>query len=64
MVQDKHINFYFGNFPWFGQPPLPIEFGHDQTMLIRLISLMSKFLKEADILKTLPDRHTVTINFR
>ena len=45
MVQDKHRNFYFGNLPGFGQPPKPIEFGNDQTMVIRLISLMSKLLK-------------------
>ena len=29
----------------FGQPPKPIEFGPDQTMIIRLISLMSKLSK-------------------
>ena len=45
MVQDKHRNPYFGNLPWFGQPPKPIEFGPDQTMVIRLISLMCKLLK-------------------
>ena len=32
-------------YPGFGHPPMPIEFGPDQTMVIRLISLMSKLLK-------------------
>ena len=32
-------------YPGFGQPPKPFEFGSDQTMVIRLISLMSKLLK-------------------
>ena len=45
MVQDKHRNFYFGYLPWYGQSPKPIEFGHDQTKVIRLIGLMSKLLK-------------------
>ena len=45
MVQDKHRNSYFGQLPRYGQPPKPIEFGLDQTMVIRLISLMSKLLK-------------------
>ena len=45
MAQDKQRNFHFGNLPRYGQPPKPIEFGHDQTKVIRLISLMSKFLK-------------------
>ena len=31
--------------PRYGQPPKPIEFEVDQAMLIRLISLMSKFCK-------------------
>ena len=52
------------NNPGFGQPPKPIEFGPDQTMVIRLISLMSKILKWPNILKTVPDRHIVTLNFR
>ena len=33
------------NYTGFGQPPKPIEFGPDQTMVIRLISSMSKLLK-------------------
>ena len=37
--------FTFVIYPGFGQPPKPIEFGSDQTMEIRLISLMSKLLK-------------------
>ena len=47
MVQDKHRNFYFANLPGVGESPKPIEFefGPDQTMVIRLISLMSKLLK-------------------
>ena len=45
MAQDKQRNFHFGNLPRYGQPPKPIEFGHDQTKVIRLISLMSKLLK-------------------
>ena len=45
MVQDKHRKFYFDILPRYGQPPKPIEFGPDQAMVIRLISLMSKLLK-------------------
>ena len=45
MAQDKQRNFHFGNLPRYGQPPKAIEFGHDQTKVIRLISLMSKLLK-------------------
>ena len=45
MVQDKHITFTLVIYPGFGQPPKSIEFGPDQTMVIRLISLMSKLLK-------------------
>ena len=43
-----HFNtetFYYGQLPMYGQPPMHIEFGLDQTMVIRLISLMSKLLK-------------------
>ena len=43
--RDKQRNFHFGNLPRYGQPPKPIEFGYDQTQVIRLISLMSKLLK-------------------
>ena len=57
MVQDKHRKLYLGNSPWFGQPPKPIGFGPDQTMVIRLISLNEQIIKRADILKTVPDRH-------
>ena len=35
----------FGKLPSYGQPPKPDEFGLDETMVIRLISLMSKLLK-------------------
>ena len=48
MAQDKQRNFHFGNLPRYGQSPKPIEFGHDQTNVIRLInycSLISKLLK-------------------
>ena len=41
----KQGNFYFGNLPRYGQPLKPIEFAPDQTMVIRLISLMRKLLK-------------------
>ena len=41
----QHRNFYFGQLSRYGQPPEPIEFHPDQTMVIRLISLMSKLLK-------------------
>ena len=41
----EHRNVYFGNLPRYGQPPKSIEFQPDQTMAIRLISLMSKLLK-------------------
>ena len=33
-------------------------------MVIRLIKLNEQIVKTANILKTVPDRHTVTINFR
>ena len=42
IVQDKHRNFYFGYLPMYDQPPQPIKFRPDQTMLIRFISLMRK----------------------
>ena len=32
-------------YPGFGHPQKPFEFGSDQTMVIRLISLMSNLLK-------------------
>ena len=64
MLQDNHTNFYFGQVPRYGQPPKPIEFEVDQAMLIRLISLMSKLLKLPNILKTVPFRHIVSVNFR
>ena len=45
MVQDKHRKFALVFYPGFGQVPKPFEFGPDQTMQFRLISLMSKLLK-------------------
>ena len=64
MVEDKHINLTLVIYPGFGQPPKLIEFGPDQTMVIRLISLINKIVKTANILKTVPGRHTLTIDFR
>ena len=61
MAQDKQRNFYFGNLPRYGQPPKPFEFGHDQTKVIRLISLISKLLKGLISSKWY---HKVNINFR
>ena len=64
MLQDNHTNFYFGQVPRYGQPRKPIEFEVDRAMLIRLILLNEQIVKTANILKTVPDRHIVTINFR
>ena len=44
MVKINTENFALVFFPGFGQVQKPFKFGPDQTMLIRLISLMSKLL--------------------
>ena len=60
MVQDKHRNFYFCNL--YGQPPQPVEFGPDQIMVVDYLN--EQIIKRDNILIMVPDRHTVTIDFR